>query len=77
MLNDVDLTRYRALIEKHRRKEIDFRLEEGAIEEREEGIFGTVTTTYIPTGKSRLYSTGRDSNWTYFFETDLQRGAFF
>jgi hypothetical protein len=78
MLSDVIVARFHALFEKYGLKRANFVVEPGRIEDHERGgIVEVVTATYTPTGKFHLYRIRPDSNWTYFVETDLQRGAFF
>lgn len=79
LLHDSELADYRDSIRKHKLDEADFVLDEGPMRELEEGVgplVGTVTATYKPTAVSRQYSTGHGSSWPYFFERDLQSGAF-
>lgn len=73
-----NMTRFRASIEKHRLREIDFRIQVGALQKQEnDRNAGTVTVTCTRTGIARSYCTGRvHADWPYIFSLDLGRCVF-
>lgn len=59
--------------------ENDFKIETKRTDHNNDGIyfiFGTVTITYKPTNKSRIYKAGHGSFWPHEFDNDLNKKYF-